>query len=244
MGYSYDLHIHSALSPCAEEEMTPLNIVRMAMIKSLDFIAVADHNAMDNVAVCVAHGRTYDVIVVPAMELQTSEDIHLLCLFPTVEAITAFDEAIAPLRLQVPHRPEKFGRQLIFDETDAILSERSDSLFAPVQIALGRAKELVEAFGGFLLPAHIDRRSNSIVANLGFIPPELGITAVEISTGSPTAKEYLSSDTYRGHYRILRNSDAHRLEDLSEPIYELPLEERTIEALFAYLKEDERGLQR
>ncbi len=244
MGYTYDLHIHSALSPCAEEEMTPLNIVRMAMIKSLDFIAVADHNAMDNVAVCVAHGQTYDVIVVPAMELQTSEDVHLLCLFPSVEAITRFDGALAPHRLRVPHRPEKFGRQLVFDDTDAIIGEREDSLFAPVQLSVGRAKELVDACGGFMLPAHIDRRSNSIVANLGFIPPELGVSTVEISTGTPTAKDFLASDTYRGRYKILRNSDAHRLEDISEPIYELPLAERTIEALFAYLKEDERGLQR
>ena len=42
----YDFHIHSALSPCGDADMTPNNIVGMASIKGLDAIAVSDHNTV------------------------------------------------------------------------------------------------------------------------------------------------------------------------------------------------------
>ena len=44
MNIAVDLHMHSCLSPCGDELMTPNNIVNMAKLKGLDAIAVCDHN--------------------------------------------------------------------------------------------------------------------------------------------------------------------------------------------------------
>ena len=86
----YDLHIHSALSPCADNDMTPVNIGAMSSAKGLQIIAVADHNAIANVAAAREVGEALDVIVVPAVELQTQEDVHILCLFETFENLQSF----------------------------------------------------------------------------------------------------------------------------------------------------------
>lgn len=90
MKIKYDLHVHSALSPCADDDMTPATIVGYAKLSGLDAVAVSDHNAIGNVAVALAAGEAYGVCVVPAMELQTAEDIHVLCLFDTLAHLTAF----------------------------------------------------------------------------------------------------------------------------------------------------------
>ena len=99
----YDLHIHSCLSPCGEEEMTPNNIVNMAMIKGLDVIAIADHNASQNVAAATAVAKKRDIVVIPAMELQTAEEVHLLCLFKAPEALEAFQIVVDQHLLGIPN---------------------------------------------------------------------------------------------------------------------------------------------
>jgi len=38
----YDLHLHSCLSPCGDDESTPGNIVGMAVVKGLQVIALTD----------------------------------------------------------------------------------------------------------------------------------------------------------------------------------------------------------
>ena len=90
MKIKYDFHIHSALSPCADNDMTPVNIVAYAKFNGLDMIAVADHNAIENVETAIAAGKAYGVTVVPAVEVQTAEDIHVLCLFKTFEQLKNF----------------------------------------------------------------------------------------------------------------------------------------------------------
>ena len=57
--YRYDLHIHSALSPCAEKDMTPVTIVGLAKANGLDFVAVSDHNSIKNVEVAIRAGEFY-----------------------------------------------------------------------------------------------------------------------------------------------------------------------------------------
>ncbi|MBS5586995.1 MAG: PHP domain-containing protein, partial [Clostridiales bacterium] len=80
-----DLHIHSCLSPCGHEWMTPGNIAGMAKLKELDAIAIADHNCAKNLRAADAVCRAYGVVLVPAMEITTREEAHLLGYFETVE---------------------------------------------------------------------------------------------------------------------------------------------------------------
>lgn len=114
----YDFHIHSALSPCAEMEMTPHSIVGMAAVKGLQAIAVTDHNSIENVRAAMRVGDAYDVVVLPGIEVQTKEDVHILCLFAKWEQLESFYAALEPYRIRVLHQPDKFGRQVIFTEED------------------------------------------------------------------------------------------------------------------------------
>lgn len=224
----YDLHIHSALSPCADDEMTPNNIVNMARLKGLDVIAITDHNAMDNLPAFVALTRNTPLLFIPGMEVQTKEDIHVLCLFETLEDIRDFNTALEPYRQRFPHRPERFGTQMVLDETDCPIGERPDSLLLSLTISFGTLREMTTTHHGLFIPAHIGRASYSVLSQLGFLPPDSGITAIEIN-GT------LSHDPYAA-YHILTNSDAHQLGDILEPIQSIEVEERSVKSIFDVLR--------
>ena len=128
MKVSYDLHLHSCLSPCGDNDMTPNNIVHLASMIGLDVIAVSDHNAAKNLpAVCKVAQET-DLLVIPAMELCSAEEIHLLCLFPTLEQALACSEAVYPYLPRVKNRPDIFGEQLILDEKGYALRRLCQSI--------------------------------------------------------------------------------------------------------------------
>ena len=95
----YDLHIHSALSPCASDDMTPLNIVAMASVKGLDVIAINDHNSIENVAAAMECGRDFDVMGIPSMEVQTAEDIHVLPMFEDFSTLKAFHDTFTKRKI-------------------------------------------------------------------------------------------------------------------------------------------------
>ena len=124
----YDFHIHSCLSPCGDEDNTPNNIVNMALLKGLNVIALADHNTGKNCPAVMAVGRKNGLVVLPAMELTTSEDIHILCLFERYEDLQKLEEHISSRRMKIANRPEVFGRQLIMNEKDEVIGEEEHLL--------------------------------------------------------------------------------------------------------------------
>lgn len=231
----YDLHIHSCLSPCADEDMTPNNIVNMAMIKGLDLIAVADHNASHNIPAIQTVAKKRDILVIPAMELQTSEEVHLLCLFKTYEGILAFQAEVDKQLLGIPNNVKKFGSQVIMDASDEVIGELNQALIFSTQLNFEEALTLVRQLDGLVLPAHINRQANGVLSVLGFIPETAGFTAVEVS-GDEAGRKFLETYTQRERYRIIKNSDAHQLMSISERENFMELEERSIEAVFNYLK--------
>ena len=119
----YDLHIHSSLSPCGDNDMTPNNIVNMAKLNELDIIAITDHNSCKNCAAAIKVGNEVGVTVVPGMELTTSEDIHVVCLFPDLESAEAFDNYVCERLMKFPNEADIFGHQYIMDENDEIIDE-------------------------------------------------------------------------------------------------------------------------
>lgn len=231
----YDLHIHSCLSPCAEEEMTPNNIVNMAMIKGLDLIAVADHNASQNVRAVMAVAKKRDVLVIPAMELQTSEEVHLLCLFKTLENLELFQAYVDEHLLGIPNNEKKFGSQWIMDEEDEPVRQISHALIFSTTLNFEQALVAVRNHCGFVLPAHINRQSNGVLSMLGFMPANSGFTTVEISNDSAGA-QFLETYKDRSHYHIISNSDAHQLINISEREFFMDLPNRDLDSVFAYLQ--------
>lgn len=234
-GLFYDLHIHSCLSPCGDEDMTPNNIVNMALLKGLNFIAVTDHNSCKNCPAVLEAANDTPLTVLPGMELTTAEEIHLVFLFPKLEQAMAFDQFVYERLLPVKNDPAVFGHQLILDAGDNPVGEEPLLLINATSISVDDAPSLATRFGGLVLPAHIDRPSNSILSALGFIPPELGFTAVEVA--DPAAFFARPNNLLGGQkYRVLTSSDAHRLGDIAEPEHTLPLKSPTFEALATYLK--------
>lgn len=234
MRFYYDLHMHTCLSPCGEDEMTPNNVVNMAMIKGLDILAIADHNHCGNVRAAMAVAAKRDMLLVPAMELQTLEDVHLLCLFRTLEALETFYERVDRAMLKLPNRPERFGHQRLLDAQDEPVGEVPHTLITACQLPLGDAVAQVRQLGGAAVPAHVNRSSNSLLSNLGFIPTSEAFTALEITAGE-IGDRFLQGHPELSGYRILRNSDAHQLADISERVNAIELSERTADCLIETL---------
>lgn len=236
MKVAYDLHIHSGLSPCAEPEMTPNNIVNMAVIKELDFIAICDHNGISNVsaALQVVERDGLPLVVVPGIEVQTKEDVHLLCLFKHYDALESFYEVIVEQLQKIPHNAKRFGNQTIYDAQDTVLTDFEWSLYASVQLSVDDIVALAHQFNGDVIPAHIDRNSYSILSNLGFISPDLPISVVEYS---PLAdiNAILNRQPSVRRLKIVVNSDAHELTQISEAVNTLEVADKTIDSFFRAL---------
>lgn len=144
----YDLHIHSALSPCGDGDMTPNNIVNMASLKGLDIIAVSDHNSAKNcrAAVLAAKRNCPDLLVVPAIEAESSEEVHILCLFSALDGAEQMGEALTQ-SLFLPNKPELFGRQMVLNENDEEAWEEEKLLISASGFSLFEIKDMAESLG-------------------------------------------------------------------------------------------------
>ena len=178
-----DLHLHSCLSPCGDEDMTPNNIVNMAKLKGLSCIALTDHNTARNCRATALAAQQAGLGFLPGMELSTAEDIHLVCLFPDCDTAEAFSRQVEKALPPVKNNPRIYGHQLCLDELDRPVGEVEPLLLNATTIPLTQAPALVREYGGVCYPAHIDKAANSILAILGAIPPECEdlFDAVEVS---------------------------------------------------------------
>jgi len=218
-----DLHIHSALSPCADDDCTPGNLVAMAALKGLAAIAVTDHQSCGNLRSVETRARAAGIVAVPGMELETSEEIHLVCLFPSVDAALVFEREVRASMPDLPNRPEIFGHQWLIDEEDEPIGEEPRLLHIASGIGVEQAFRRVDALGGVVVPAHVDRDSYSLLSTLGTIPPELPVGWLEISAFCDE-KALLARHPELSDRSLLRSSDAHRLGEILEPCMMLDVE--------------------
>lgn len=207
-----DLHIHSVLSPCAQREMLPQCIILEALEKKINIIALCDHNACDNVEITVALGNRFGVWVVPAIEVETREEIHLLCYFPTISHLHNFNGFISRSLLPMPLREEIWGEEWIVGEEGEVLAKKDCLLVYPTSLSLEEVIALAGSCGGVVVPAHVDRKHYSIISQLGFIPPNLGIHIVEVSQGVQWNEVIGRLGLHR--FRVLCSSDAHALNEI------------------------------
>ncbi len=210
----YDFHLHSALSPCGDEDMTPNNIVNMAYVAGLNAIAITDHNTIGNVLAAQKVGESLGIKVLPGMEIETAEEVHILSLFPTVERAKEAAKVVYDCLPPINNKPEIFGRQLYMDENDEIIGVEDKLLISPTSLSIENVFELVKSVGGMAIPAHVDRHSYSVLTNLGFIPEEIHARWIEISYTVGDVDAYILGRPDISEYKILRNSDAHYLQDI------------------------------
>lgn len=220
--FACDLHMHSCLSPCGDDAMTPNSIAGMAKLNGLQIVALTDHNTCGNDEAFFAACARYEIIPVAGMELTTSEDVHLLCLFRTLSEALAFSAEVDEQRIKIKNRPEIFGHQSRMDDEDEPAGEEEYLLINATSLSLEDAAALVRRHRGAAIPAHIDREANGLLAVLGDLPEEPEFPAVELRDESRFTELARTFPVLAGK-RVIVSSDAHRLEDIADPGFAIEL---------------------
>jgi hypothetical protein len=208
-----DLHIHTVLSGCAEVEMTPPLILRQAGRLGLGLIAITDHNACHNVEAVMEAAVGTGIHVLPGMELQSKEDIHLLCLFDTASQCREWQEEVFQKLPWLGNREDLFGGQYVVDATGGWIATEDRLLAASVDMALEEVVSKVRNLGGMVIPAHVDRPSFSLLSSLGFIPDRLEADALEVTPWFYPDKGFEQWPQLRT-WNLVVNGDAHRLNEM------------------------------
>ncbi len=222
--YFCDLHIHSCLSPCSDDDMTPANIAGMASLNGLTLVALTDHNTAKNCPAFFKQAKRFGIVPVAGMELTTSEDIHAVCLFRTLEGAMEFDRFLETKRTKIPNDASVFGNQFIMGENDEIAGEEKNILWNASELSLEDAFNEVKKYGGVCYPAHIDRTSNGAVAVLGSFPEDPKFTSYELNS-EQKKEEYRERFPILKSLKLVASSDAHHLWDISEGGFQIELDD-------------------
>lgn len=231
----YDFHLHSCLSPCGDDDMTPNNIAGMAHLNGLNAIALTDHNTTLNCTPLKKAAERYGITVLYGMELTTDEEVHMVCLFADEQSASKWEEYVAERLMKIDNNPDIFGHQHIMDEQDNIIGERQHLLINAVNLSFENVFGLVEALGGVAYPAHVDKNANSLISNLGFVPPDSIFKLAELHDPKNLGDITAAHPYFKG-CKILSSSDAHYLTDINEAQNFIEAEENTPEAIIKALK--------
>lgn len=217
------MHIHSCLSPCADDDMTPGNICAMAKLAGLEIVALTDHNTCGNVRAFMKRAEENGLVGVPGMELTTREEVHVVCLFPDCDAAERFSEVVSARLPDIQNKPHIFGNQLYIGEDDLPCGEEPRLLLPAADIGIYDTVAMAEEYGGIAFPAHIGRDAFSLLAVLGLWDDSLGFTLTEGTAGGVSVPHIV-------------NSDAHRLDAIPDAQRTLTIETPTAKAVIDALK--------
>ncbi|NTV35987.1 MAG: PHP domain-containing protein [Anaerolineaceae bacterium] len=207
-----ELHVHTVLSPCAEVEMIPPFIIQEAQERGINLLAITDHNAIANIQAVQKAAAGTGITVLPGIELQTREEVHSLCLFDTFEQVNSLHQLIAPLLPKIENDAEHFGEQFVVDETGEFIRRENQLLITSADISLNDAFDAVRALGGLFIPAHVNRKAFGLLANLGLVPTDIAIQALEISRHVKSDEAYVKFPQIKG-YPLIQSGDVHRLDE-------------------------------
>ena len=231
--FKADLHIHSCLSPCSDWDMSPKKIVQKSIEQDLDIIAICDHNTAENVAATLREGERQGLAVLPGIEICSKEEVHLITLFREIEDNLNM-QAFIYMHLRGENQPEVFGHQVVADEHDQVLGENTRLLIGATELSLTEIVQEAHRLGGICISSHVDRPSFSLIGQLGFIPDNLELDAVEVSHRVPLQKA-LTRVPGIGNYPCVTSSDAHFLRDIGKVWTEFVLAAPTLDELILAL---------
>lgn len=229
--YKADLHIHSVLSPCGGLEMSPQALIQRLKELNIEWIAITDHNSLAN---CPAYAKVAGdngIAFTYGVEIQTSEEIHLLAYFDDCAKAMEFDGILYDALLPLPNDADFFGDQVVIDADENIVRLEERALSNSVLWDIEETKRKVEEYSGFCVPAHIDAYTNSIIGQLGFLPPDLNFNILGV-TSSLILKDFLAQHPELSSYSFLRASDAHYLNDLGCGSSKIYVKNATVKELF------------
>lgn len=216
----YDLHIHSGLSPCAEDDMSPQNIIQMAKLKGLDLISICDHNSFRQQAVIGQVAQQHHLKVLYGIEIQTKEEVHVLAYFKGQEDLPQMQAWLTQHQMKVLNRSNFFGHQYLYDVKDHIIDEEKTALIFSLNASLEETVNMIHTYHGKAVLAHIYGRKNGIITQLGFIPTNLAIDGVEF-VHEEEIYQFIQEYPQRKDLACFVNSDAHKLSDIHEASFSL-----------------------
>ncbi len=229
-----DLHIHTCLSPCTELDMSPQEILAAAQKKGMDIIGICDHNSSENSPAVVTAAQKMPISVIPGLEVTSQEEVHILALFDTVERALNLQEQVYE-NLPGENDEKAFGRQVVVNEKEEVEGFSNRLLIGATTIPLEEVIRLIHSFGGIAIASHIDREAFSIIGQLGFIPKNLALDALEIS---PRMSFEEAIKTYVYDYPITCSSDAHYPDDIGKGYTSFLLEEGSLAEIKKALKNE------
>ncbi len=235
-----ELHVHTVLSPCADVEMIPPLIVESALEKGIGLIAITDHNGTANAGAVQEAAAGTGLTVLAGMELQTVEEIHVLCLFDGLEQAQAFQGVVDRGMPGLENEIELFGEQFVVDATGDFLRREERMLLTSCSLTLREAWDAVQGLGGMLIPAHVNRKAFGLLPVLGLLPEDTPLEVLEISTQIQPAQAYARYPQIGG-LPLVQDGDAHFLEDMLGP-NRVTVEQATVAELrLAFLGLEGRG---
>jgi PHP family Zn ribbon phosphoesterase len=200
-----DLHVHTCLSPCAEIVQSPRRVAAEARRRELDVIGICDHNSAENAAAAATAAARAGIRALPGMEITSREEVHLLALFDDIGAALALQERIYAA-LPGENDPDVFGLQVVADAEDEVLGFNTRFLAGATTLSLADLVASIHALGGLAVAAHADREGFGIVGQLGFVPDDLALDALEIS---PHMSLEEARRTFGARRPLITSSDAH-----------------------------------
>ncbi len=228
--YQADLHIHTLLSPCGEVEMIPPLIVEAAKMARLDLIGIADHNSCENAGSVMKAAEGSGIRVLPGMEVQSIEGVHLLCLFDSLDQAEALQEVVYKSLIKMAGNYLFTEQQFVVDSEGEFIRYCDKHIALPTSLDIDDVYKRVIDLGGIMIPSHIDRKSTGIIDVLAMIPESPDFDALEISlnTTPDQARENYPSV---GTKPIIQNSDAHWLNAVGQRRTVFYLEHRNVNEL-------------
>ena len=223
--YKADLHTHTVLSPCGDLDMSPSQVISQAKSQGVDILGVTDHNSTLQCAVMERVGEQHGISILCGAEVTTKEEVHCLAFFNNSSRLNEFGAYVYEHLADFPNNPDKFGYQAVVNENDLILDQPEKLLISATDISIEALSEKVKEMGGIFIPAHIDRLSNGIIGQLGFVPPDLNFDA------------FLKENPEYKNYPFIQSSDAHYLEDIGAASTLFYLNAPTFDEIYAALKQ-------
>ena len=232
--FKADLHIHTCLSPCTELDMSPSGILTAARESSLDVIAICDHNSSENAPAVIGAAKALDICVLPGLEVTSAEEVHILALFDDIDRSLKLQEFVYQ-NLPGKNDVDTFGQQVIVDENEDVLGFSERLLIGATVVPIEDVIRSIHSFGGIAIASHIDREAFSIFGQLGFIPEDLGLDAVEISPRMTISE---AKNKFPQNYPMITSSDAHYPSDIRKSFTPFLLEEGTVSEIKKALKNE------
>jgi PHP family Zn ribbon phosphoesterase len=223
--FKADLHIHTCLSPCADLNLGPRAIVNKATQHGLDVIGICDHNSSENVPAVVKAARDTNLKVLPGMEVTSKEEVHILALFDSLDSAVELQEIVYE-HLPGESNADAFGPQVVVNENHDVLGLSNRLLAGATELSVEQVVDSIHRLDGLAIAAHVDRETFGVVGQLGFIPEELHLEALELSRNTSFEEARRRFPQY-GHFAFVRSSDAHFVEDIATASTSFLLNEAT-----------------